>query len=84
MINTDFVLDSIQKMNDIKKVPKERWDELAEEIRAFLLENVSKTGGHLASNLGIVELTMACTLFWIFRRTRLSMMWDIRLMYTKF
>ena len=59
MINTDFVLDSIQKMNDIKKVPKERWDELAEEIRAFLLENVSKTGGHLASNLGIVELTMA-------------------------
>ena len=59
MINTDFVLDSIQEMNDIKKVPKERWNELAEEIRAFLLENVSKTGGHLASNLGIVELTMA-------------------------
>ncbi|MBE5956056.1 MAG: 1-deoxy-D-xylulose-5-phosphate synthase [Lachnospiraceae bacterium] len=59
MINTDFVLDSIQEMNDIKKVPKERWVELAEEIRAFLLENVSKTGGHLASNLGIVELTMA-------------------------
>lgn len=59
MINTDFVLDSIQEMNDIKNVPKERWDELAEEIRGFLLENVSKTGGHLASNLGIVELTMA-------------------------
>ena len=59
MINTDFVLDSIQEMNDIKKVPKERWNELAEEIRAFLLENVSRTGGHLASNLGIVELTMA-------------------------
>ncbi len=59
MINTDFVLDSILEMNDIKKVPKERWDELAEEIRAFLIENVSRTGGHLASNLGIVELTMA-------------------------
>lgn len=59
MINTELILDSIQEMNDIKKVPKEQWDELAEEIRAFLLENVSKTGGHLASNLGIVELTMA-------------------------
>lgn len=59
MINTDFVLDSIQKENDIKQVPKQRWNELAEEIRGFLLENVSKTGGHLASNLGIVELTMA-------------------------
>lgn len=59
MINTDFVLDSIQKENDIKEVPRERWNELAEEIRGFLLENVSKTGGHLASNLGIVELTIA-------------------------
>lgn len=59
MINTDFVLDTIQKENDIKNVPKEQWNELAEEIRAFLLENVSKTGGHLASNLGVVELTMA-------------------------
>lgn len=59
MIKTDFVLDSIRKENDIKEVPKERWNELAEEIRGFLLENVSKTGGHLASNLGIVELTMA-------------------------
>ena len=59
MINTDFVLDSILKENDIKNVPKEQLTELAEEIRAFLVENVSKTGGHLASNLGIVELTMA-------------------------
>lgn len=59
MRTTEFVLDKINHANDIKQIPKERWAELAEEIRAFLLEHVSKTGGHLASNLGVVELTMA-------------------------
>ena len=56
---TDFVLDRINKENDIKEIPEEQWEELAEEIRAFLLEHISETGGHLASNLGVVELTMA-------------------------
>lgn len=53
------LLDKIEKVNDIKKISPEQYGELAEEIRQFLVEKVSKTGGHLASNLGVVELTMA-------------------------
>ena len=53
------ILDSINKENDIKSVAEADIPELAEEIRAFILGNVSRTGGHLASNLGAVELTMA-------------------------
>ena len=53
------VLDKINKENDIKNVPEESLDELAHEIRGFILEKVSKQGGHLAANLGVVELTMA-------------------------
>ena len=54
-----MLLDSINKANDIKSLKKEDLNQLAREIRAFLVKNVSKTGGHLASNLGAVELTMA-------------------------
>ena len=53
------LLDQIQKTNDIRKIPAEDLPELAEEIREFLVNKVSVTGGHLASNLGTVELTMA-------------------------
>lgn len=53
------VLDRIQKENDIKKIEPREYEKLAEEIRRFLIEKVSKKGGHLASNLGSVELTMA-------------------------
>ena len=53
------ILDSINKENDIKNVDMEDMPALAEEIRGFILGNVSRTGGHLASNLGAVELTMA-------------------------
>ena len=53
------ILNRIQKANDIKKIPAKYYPVLAQEIRDFLIENVSKTGGHLASNLGVVELTMA-------------------------
>ncbi|MCR5584510.1 MAG: 1-deoxy-D-xylulose-5-phosphate synthase, partial [Lachnospiraceae bacterium] len=61
---TDYpVLDKINKENDIKKLPENEWPELARELRCFLTENVSKTGGHLSSNLGVVELTMALHLF---------------------
>ena len=52
-------LEQIQKANDIKKLKDEELDELALEIRKFLIEKISRTGGHLASNLGVVELTMA-------------------------
>ena len=54
-----MVLDSINKANDIKNVPVEELPLLASEIREFLIEHISHTGGHLASNLGTVELTMA-------------------------
>lgn len=52
-------LEQIQKANDIKKLKDEELDELALEIRKFLIDKISRTGGHLASNLGVVELTMA-------------------------
>ena len=52
-------LDQIEKENDIKKLSREDLPALAEEIRQFLIEKVSRTGGHMASNLGSVELTIA-------------------------
>ena len=54
-----MLLDKIQKANDIKKIDKSDYGELAEEIRQFLIQKISITGGHLGSNLGAVELTMA-------------------------
>lgn len=53
------ILEQIKGPNDIKKVKTESYERLAEEIRGFLLEHISQSGGHLASNLGVVELTMA-------------------------
>ena len=54
-----MVLEMIRKENDIKKLDEGQLKELAGEIRQFLIEKISRTGGHLASNLGVVELTMA-------------------------
>ena len=54
-----MILDSINKTNDIKNVGAGDLDELAQEIRDFLIEKISVNGGHLGSNLGAVELTMA-------------------------
>ena len=54
-----MILDRINEVNDIKKIPQEDLPELASEIREFLIEKISHTGGHLGSNLGAVELTMA-------------------------
>ncbi len=56
-------LEKIQKANDIKKIDPRDYDALAEEIRQFLIQTISVTGGHLGSNLGAVELTMALHLF---------------------
>ncbi len=70
-----MILERIQKANDIKKL---NWDEqevLAKEIRQFLVEKVSKTGGHLASNLGVVELTIAMHL--AFSLPEDKMIWDV-------
>jgi 1-deoxy-D-xylulose-5-phosphate synthase len=54
-----MLLDQINATGDIKQIPQSRYPELAQEIRDFLIDKISKTGGHLASNLGAVELTMA-------------------------
>lgn len=53
------ILDKVNSSNDIKKLNTEELPQLCDEIREFLIDNVSKTGGHLASNLGTVELTVA-------------------------
>ena len=55
-----MVLEKIQKENDIKKLTHKELELLKDEIRQFLIESISVTGGHLASNLGVVELTY-CT-----------------------
>lgn len=53
------LLDEINEPNDVKKIPASELDDLAQEIRDFLIEKISVTGGHLASNLGTVELSIA-------------------------
>jgi 1-deoxy-D-xylulose-5-phosphate synthase len=58
-MRVNMLLDNINKPNDIKKIPNAKLPELAQEIRNFLIEKISVSGGHLASNLGAVELTMA-------------------------
>ncbi len=69
------VLDRINKPNDIKEVSPTQYNRLAKEIRHFLLHRVSEHGGHLASNLGAVELTMALHLFLDFPKDKL--IWDV-------
>lgn len=54
-----MILEKIKKANDVKKLDMEQLPLLADEIRQFLIEKISVTGGHLASNLGVVELTIA-------------------------
>ena len=54
-----MVLEKITHPNDIKNLKKEERPLLADEIREFLIRTISESGGHLASNLGVVELTMA-------------------------
>lgn len=61
-MNTMY-LEKIEKANDIKQIAEENYGALAEEIREFLIQTISVTGGHLGSNLGAVELTMALHLF---------------------
>ena len=70
-----ILLEKINEVNDIKNREKEQLPELAQEIRDFLIENISKTGGHLASNLGVVELTMALHL--AFDLPKDKIIWDV-------
>mgnify|MGYP002515438845 CR=1 FL=1 len=70
-----MILEKIQKENDIKKLMPEELEILAQEIREFLIEKISKTGGHLSSNLGVVELTMALHL--VFDLPKDKLIWDV-------
>ena len=69
------ILDHINDYNDIKKVEQEDYPILAKEIRKFLIKGISRTGGHLASNLGVVELTMAIHLCMDFPEDKV--VWDV-------
>ena len=69
------MLEKIQKPNDIKKIPADQLPALAEEIREFIIESLRKTGGHLASNLGVVELTIA--MHRVFDLPKDKLIWDV-------
>jgi len=69
------LLSTIQSPEDLKKVPKERLPEVAEEIRETIVQSVAHTGGHLASSLGVVELTIA--LHYVYSSPRDRMIWDV-------
>jgi len=75
MRDDNMVLDKINKTNDIKKLEKEELRQLPEEIRQFLIRSLSETGGHLASNLGVVELTIALHL--TFELPKDKIIWDV-------
>lgn len=70
-----MILEKINKPNDIKKLSPIEYNQLADEIRQFLIDKISVTGGHLASNLGVVELTMALHI--VFNLPKDKLIWDV-------
>ena len=70
-----MLLERINAANDIKQIDKKDYQALADEIRQFLIEKISVTGGHLGSNLGTVELTMALHL--AFNLPEDKIIWDV-------
>ena len=70
-----MILEKIKRANDVKQLNNEELPILAEEIRGFLVDHLSKTGGHLASNLGVVELTIALHRVLNFPKDKL--IWDV-------
>lgn len=69
------LLENYRDINDIKKMTLEQQRRLALEVRKFLIDKVSKTGGHLASNLGVVELTLS--IFNVFNLNKDKLIWDV-------
>lgn len=69
------LLEQVNSPADVKKLSVSQMAELADEIRSFILSSVSKTGGHLASNLGVVELTLALHRVFDFQKDKL--LWDV-------
>ena len=74
-MQNDSYISRIQGPDDVKSLSPDELLPLAEEIRAFLIEKVEKSGGHLASNLGVVELTIA--LHRAFRSPHDRIIWDV-------
>jgi len=72
---TTPLLDAIHEPADLRQLPREQLPALAEELRAFLLDSVAKTGGHLSSNLGTIELTLA--LHYVFATPEDRLVWDV-------
>ena len=69
------MLERINSSEDLKKIPENRLQDLADEIRDFLIASISRTGGHLASNLGVVELTIA--LHRVYDLPKDKLIWDV-------
>lgn len=69
------LLNTINDPADLRQLPRSQLKPLADELRAFVLESVSKTGGHLSSNLGTVELTVA--LHYVFNTPNDRLVWDV-------
>jgi 1-deoxy-D-xylulose-5-phosphate synthase len=69
------LLDSVKQPRDLDRLSRVELDKLAAEIREFLIENVSRTGGHLGPNLGVVELTIG--LHRVFDSPRDALIWDV-------
>ncbi len=70
-----MILELINGPEDIKKLTGKELDILRQEIRDFLIGKISRTGGHLASNLGVVELTMA--IYLVFDLPKDKIIWDV-------
>jgi 1-deoxy-D-xylulose-5-phosphate synthase len=70
-----FLLETINDPADLRKLPRTELRVLADELRAYLLDSVSRTGGHLSSNLGTVELTVA--LHYVFNTPHDRLVWDV-------
>ena len=68
-------LDKINKPSDIKKLSRDELQLLAKELRSFIIDSVSKTGGHLSSNLGVIELTIA--LHYVYDCPNDQIIWDV-------
>ena len=69
------LLDTIESPADLRRLPRGQLKTLGDELRAYLLDSVSKTGGHLSSNLGTVELTVA--LHYVFNTPEDRLVWDV-------
>jgi len=71
----EMLLEEINSPQDLKKLPQEKLQSVADEIRQLILDTVSKNGGHLASSLGVIELTVV--LHYLFNAPEDYIFWDV-------